>query len=188
MTRFFSLSFLAFVVACSSNNSSNTSTSAASAKTVDGVCAKLDALACAQPNCTGILGEAQRRCTGPSDDFQGFLDCMASASFQCGGSPNIPRTAQCEADIARVNACASEPVTSHAGNGGDGGIPSFDASPPSETCATAADCTPSDCLCADGTFVSFGECKSNKCTDIVSLCAVNDAAFVAACKDHGGTN
>src|SRR3954465_5513706 len=109
--RLFSLTFFAFVAACSSSTSSNngasgvTKTSVVTAKTVEGVCQKLDSMSCAQPNCNEQLSSFQKNCNGPYDDFQGLLDCMSSATFECksDGSVTKPYTAQCSAEIQRVS-------------------------------------------------------------------------------------
>jgi hypothetical protein len=179
--------FSLFAVACSSSSSSSgvTTTSTVAPKTIDGVCSKLNQLSCAQPNCTEKLTLAQSRCVAPGDDFQGALDCLAIATFTCGGSPTIPRTNECEADLQRIDLCSSRapsgPGDSHAPV--DAGP--FDAG--STTCKSADDCTNWSCLCADGTDVHLAGCENGACSDPVTLCAATSPPLIEACKAHGGT-
>lgn len=191
-----SLVLFTSIVACGSSSNQTSSTTSVSDKTIEGVCKKLNSLSCAQPNCVQTLTYAQQRCTAPTDNFQGLIDCMSIATFQCGGSPNIPRTAQCEADINRINLCATSGtyVPPSSGNGPSGnntlpdaGLP--DVGNPSnsgQTCTTADDCTTWTCTCADGAFVDLSACTNNKCEDALTLCTPTNAAHVDACKAHGG--
>ena len=167
-------SLLFSIVACSSSSSSQgTTTSEASTKTIDGVCAKLGKLSCAQPNCVEKLTIARDRCTGPSDDFQGFLDCLSVATFTCD---EYPRTSECKQDITRIDFCSQTPTTHP---------PTFDAGLPPGTCNDVSDCQSWPCSCADGTIVSRATCENNKCGDPIQVCSGD--ALESACKSHGGT-
>jgi hypothetical protein len=189
--HFASLVLFTSIVACGSSSNGTNATSTVSEKTIDGVCKKLNSLSCAQPNCTETLSLAQQRCTNPLDDFQGLLDCMSIATFQCGGSPNIPRTSQCEADIQRVNVCSgqSTPYPSHPGqaNGSwDASVPDVGDPFSGQSCSSGSDCTTWPCPCADGTVVDLASCTNNKCEDGLTLCGSTNAQHVDACKSHGG--
>ena len=171
-----------FLAACSSTSSTQgaTSTSTVTPKTVAGVCSKLNELSCAQPNCVDKFTLIQSNCKDQAADVQSLLDCLSVAAFTCGGSPNIPRTSECQANVDRLTLCADGATSSDPVSGADAGT--------AGTCTSASDCTAWPCGCADGTIVNVSSCTSQKCGDGITLCASDSAPLVAACKSHGGVN
>ena len=176
------------VAACSSNNSSNSVTP----KTIAGVCGKLDSLSCAQPNCVSTLTTAQTSCaktsaTG-SADFQALIDCMATTSFACDGNPNIPRTKDCQENLAVVSICAgSTTATDGSATPADGGTVGT-GSGSSGSCNSSNDCTNWPCACADGTEIEVASCTNGVCAGVLEACGPSSEGLVSACKTHGGVN
>jgi hypothetical protein len=95
------------VAACGSDaaEQGNTTTHAVVPNTIEGICSKLDALACAQPNCVQKMKLAEATCRSFPEDLQELLDCMALATFTCAGNPRMPRTEECGLRIASAAHC-----------------------------------------------------------------------------------
>jgi hypothetical protein len=142
---------------------------------------------------------AQSRCSSRSDEFQGMLDCLAIATFTCGGDPRIPRTKECENDRLRIEACADGASIGGGPSNGNGSSSGNDSSndPPSaprdaggvtapRACKDVGDCVTWACLCPDGTPVDVAECKGGKCTAPIEICKETNAAYSQVCEGHMG--
>src|SRR5690348_2295396 len=92
-------------LACGSGGDDSSSTHEVVEASTAGVCMKLDALSCAQPNCEPKFALAQKKCAAEKALFQDLLDCMAVATFKCSGSPNVPRTEECQQELLENANC-----------------------------------------------------------------------------------
>ncbi|MFO0671680.1 MAG: hypothetical protein U0235_18960 [Polyangiaceae bacterium] len=100
------------------------------------------------------------------------LTASALAACSSGGAGSIG-----DADGGTSTASGpGKPAVTGEAAGPDGGS----STKPAETCASATDCTPSQCICNDGTGARTGTtCASGVCRAVDSMCD-------PLCKDHGG--
>jgi hypothetical protein len=111
VNRFFAIPCLSLTLfACGDDDGDDRSTHEVVDATIEGLCAKLDMLECAQPNCEEGLELAGRNCD--PRDVQALLDCAAIATFMCAddenidGDPEIPRTRMCESEFFALASCS----------------------------------------------------------------------------------
>jgi hypothetical protein len=166
----------------------STSTSALSAATVAGVCAKYNELACDDPNCAAQLTLAQQNCATTPNTFQQLLNCLSVATLTCGGSPATPQADQCTSELVDVSTCDATGSTPIGTTQGSGFSASNDAGSVTSTsgCQSSDACTAWACSCNDGFSTSLAVCSSGTCQGPVYVCSTANPSAVSACASHGG--
>ncbi len=90
--------------ACSSGSDGIVTTSSVVEPTIEGVCSKYDALSCGFGNCVPAFQGIEQQCMAAhAQEFQAFLDCLASVTISC--SSQGPVVMGCVAELNAIEPC-----------------------------------------------------------------------------------